>query len=189
METRNLDTYFVRVVILNYNGSNFTISLIDQIRNQTFKRLEIVVVDNFSIQEEFLILKNGLSSDIILISANKNLGYAAGNNLGLKFIGDNDVDFFLVLNNDIVIEDSDFVEKMLVAMHKFKKENVVACSPLVNTVSSQVVFNKQIQVRKLLSKWETFLINVPLFKFYTDSKLRNAFLYLDQQPFANKNIL
>lgn len=189
MPVKKLDNYFVRIVILNYNESEYTISLIDQLRKQTFKNWEIVVVDNFSRKEESQIIKDKLPEDVIVIHSNKNLGYAGGNNLGLKYSGKNEIDFFLVLNNDLIIEKIDFIEKMLKSMLKFKNQNVVASSPLIDTISSGIKLSDQIQTRKILSKWSTFLINIPIFKFYTDRKLASIYLYKDQQPYINKEII
>ncbi len=189
MDVKKLDNYFIRIVILNYNGSEYTVSLIKQIKQQTFNNYEIIVVDNGSLKEEVNILKKNISNDIKTIYSPKNLGYSAGNNLGLKYKEDREVDYFLVLNNDLILEDPNFINVMLNAMVDSKHLNVVASSPLVDTVSTSLLIDNQIQTRRLLSKWNTFLINIPLFKFYTDRKLAGLFLYENEKPYTNKYLV
>lgn len=180
---------FIRIVILNYNESDHTINLINQLRNQTFKNWELVVVDNFSKNNQVQFLKKNLPQDIIAVFSDKNLGYAGGNNLGFRYRGKNEIDYFLVLNNDLIIEDNKLIEKMLKGIFKFKTVNVVASSPLIDTFSTGIELRNQIQTRKILSKWETFLINIPIFKFYTNFKLHNAYLYRNELPYIGKEML
>jgi GT2 family glycosyltransferase len=184
-----MEDIFLRVIILNYNESNYTISLIEQLRKQTFSNLEIVVVDNFSKMEELQIINDNLPDDVIIIYSDKNLGYSGGNNLGFKYLGKNEIDYFLVLNNDIIIEEIDFIEKMVSSMQMNRHLGVVASSPLVDTVSSGLDLSQQIQTRRILSKWNTVLINIPLFKFYTNLKLVNVYLYKDYFPFVGKEFI
>lgn len=186
MYSKPLDLYFVRIVILNYNESHYTVSLINQLQNQTFKNFEIIVVDNSSNNKEVQLLQNNLPKDVIAIYSEKNLGYAAGNNLGLRYTANHKIDYHLVLNNDLIIEDLQMIEKMLIGVIGNKEKNVVASSPLINTISSGIELKKQMQVRKLLSKWDTFLINIPIFKFYTNHKLAGEFLYRSCMPFTDK---
>ena len=48
---------YLRIVILNFNESHYTVELIDQLKRQTFQNFEIVVVDNKSKDEEIEFLK------------------------------------------------------------------------------------------------------------------------------------
>lgn len=189
MQNNIIDNIFVRIVILNYNGSQFTISLIEQLRKQSFINFEICVVDNASAPHEVKKLKNNLSSDIISIYCDKNLGYAGGNNVGMRYEEKTPVDYFLILNNDIIIEDADFIKIMVHSMTEYKSKNIVASSPLINTISTGIPLEEQIQVRRLLGKWETFLINIPLFKFYTNFSLKSKFLYREDMPFIGKETI
>lgn len=71
-------------VILNYNDSETTISLINQIKN--YRELDyIVVVDNCSTDNSFQKLKLFENKKIHIIKTNKNGGYGYGNNFGINY--------------------------------------------------------------------------------------------------------
>ncbi len=179
---------FVRIVILNYNESDFTISLIEQLSHQSFKNFDIIVVDNNSVDLQKQKLRDGINKEVIIFSKS-NLGYAAGNNLGLKYNDGKKVDYYLVLNNDLIIEDDNFILTLLDGMILKKDTGVVASSPLIDTISTNIPIENQIQVRKLLPKFQTFLINIPIFKFITNRWLKREFLYMDDMPFLNKHLI
>lgn len=179
---------YLRVVILNFNESHFTVELVDQLKKQTFQNFEIVVVDNKSKNEEIDFLKSNLQKHALTVFSDKNLGYSGGNNLGLKYPEKIQVDYFLVLNNDIIIEDDQFIEKMVKGIQDYKSENVVASSPLIDTVSTGLPLKDQIQVRRIMSLKDTFLINIPLFNPFTKTKF-NHFIYKNEMPYINKMML
>lgn len=178
-------SYFIRIVILNYNESIYTIDLINQLKNQTYKYFEIVVVDNASREEELNKLKDSLPEYVKIIYSSKNLGYAGGNNLGLRLVEENEIDYFLVLNNDLIIKDPNFIYKMLNGIIDNKKNNVVASSPLVDTISLNRGIENQIQVRRVLNKWNMYFLNIPIFKIFI-KKTENYFLYRKEMPYLEK---
>ena len=72
------------IVILNYNDSENTMLMLDDIKN--YKILSaIIVVDNHSTDDSFKKLKKYENSKIKIIEAPENKGYAAGNNFGIKY--------------------------------------------------------------------------------------------------------
>lgn len=93
----------VHIVILNYNSINDTISCLKSLKNIDYPNYKIVVVDNNSSDNSVEILQEQFKEDIII--ANKeNMGYASGNNVGIKFALDNGADYICVLNNDVEVE-------------------------------------------------------------------------------------
>lgn len=90
------------VVIVNYNGIKFLqdciISLTNNLRNIDF---EIVIVDNDSLDDSVLFLKNNFP-EIVLIESKKNLGFGLGNNLGVKHACGKNI---LLFNNDTILLD------------------------------------------------------------------------------------
>ena len=50
--------------------------------------------------------------DIELITNNENLGYAGGNNVGIRHALAKGCDFILLLNNDVVV-DRDFLKRLV----------------------------------------------------------------------------
>lgn len=89
----------VSVIILNWNKPQDTVSCIESVKNQAYKNLEIIVVDNGSVDNSLSILKK--QRGILLIKNPRNRGFTGGHIDGLKFAKGK---FILVLNNDAIIE-------------------------------------------------------------------------------------
>ena len=89
----------IAVVVLNYNNYDDTRECLDGIIGHDW--MDIVVVDNASTDGSGLQLCRRYESDIYYIQAEENAGYAAGNNLGIKFaIKQLAADYVCILNND-----------------------------------------------------------------------------------------
>ena len=100
METPQLKTY---AVILNYNSANDSIALFKSLNEQGHRGLHILVIDNNSKDVD----KRKLTENIPganLIWNRKNLGYAAGNNLGIELALKAHADYIWILNPDIRVE-------------------------------------------------------------------------------------
>ncbi len=96
----------INCVILNYNDASTTIKLADQICG--YRSLDhIVIVDNASTDDswerlrEFAAQKDW-NKKIDLIPAERNGGYGAGNNLGVRYaVEKNGADYVLIANPDV----------------------------------------------------------------------------------------
>ena len=100
----------ITFIILNYKNIKDTKECIKSIRNlKTDIQVSIVVVDNHSLSpDEFKQIKPLCDH---LIKMDKNVGFALANNKGCSFaIQKYKPDFLVVINNDTVIEQPDFIE-------------------------------------------------------------------------------
>lgn len=87
------------IITVNYNGLEDTCALIDSI---TFNEdMEVIVIDNGSTENEANILQERYPN-IIVIRSNKNLGFAGGNNLGIKAAKGK---YLYLINNDTIFKD------------------------------------------------------------------------------------
>ncbi|MDP3888794.1 MAG: glycosyltransferase family 2 protein [bacterium] len=86
------------VIILNYNGADYTIKCIDSLLKIP-SLLKIVVVDNNSSDNSILLIKRKFPW-IAVIKNDVNLGFAAGNNVGINYALRNGAGSVLLLNND-----------------------------------------------------------------------------------------
>jgi GT2 family glycosyltransferase len=90
----------VSIISVNFNQSKVTCQLLESLRNITYPNIECIIVDNGSIFD---------SPDIIgysfpeckLIKSSVNLGFAGGNNLGIR---NSRGEFLLFINNDTEVE-------------------------------------------------------------------------------------
>lgn len=103
----------VFIILLNYNGYKDTIECIESLEKIIYKNYKIIVVDNASTDESEKILKCKFPKHIF-IQTGKNLGFAGGNNIGIKYAIDNGAEYVLLLNNDTVVK-IDFLEYLIKA--------------------------------------------------------------------------
>lgn len=82
------------IITINYNGLKDTCELIDSIPFNN--DLEVIVVDNASTQDEASIISERYPQ-VKVIRSLQNLGFAGGNNLGIKKAQGN---YILLINND-----------------------------------------------------------------------------------------
>ncbi|ABK99712.1 glycosyltransferase family 2 protein [Pelobacter propionicus] len=99
------ENYLVYIVILNWNGLEDTSECLKSCRELTYSNFRIVVVDNASNGNEADELAARFS-DIELIKLDSNLGYAGGNNAGIRHALNQGADSVWLLNNDTVVESS-----------------------------------------------------------------------------------
>lgn len=111
----------VGIIILNYNEAKDTLKCVESLGSVRYPN-EIIVVDNHSTDDSEDVLKRKLPNDVIFISTDKNLGYAGGNNIGIKKALDLGCDYICVLNNDTEA-DSDFLTPCIV---KLKEDSSIA---------------------------------------------------------------
>jgi GT2 family glycosyltransferase len=86
---------YVSIISVNYNQAEVTCELIKSIRKLSYKDIEIIVVDNGSTEDPSIIRQK--YPEVNLIISPHNLGFAGGNNLGIKAaVGD----YLFFVNND-----------------------------------------------------------------------------------------
>jgi len=109
---------FISVVLLNWNGKRFIDSFMEGFLKQNYPkdRMELLFVDNCSSDDSVDYFKNnyGKNKGVKIILNKKNLGYAGGNNEGLRKISG---DYALVCNNDLVME-QDTIKELVLAAQK-----------------------------------------------------------------------
>jgi len=101
----------VYAVTLNWNGKEDTIECIRSLKKLDYPRLEIVVVDNGSTDGSVPAFK-ATYPDITIIENGRNLGYAEGFNAGARYAVEEGADYFLILNNDTVV-DPDMLKELV----------------------------------------------------------------------------
>lgn len=101
-----MDRYDIAIVIVNYRQYEYTKDCIDSILKYSSAKYKVYLIDNGSIEEEFnaLIYYYKDRNAVKFIKSHENIGYAGGVNLGLKAAQKTDFDYFIVMNNDTVIE-------------------------------------------------------------------------------------
>jgi GT2 family glycosyltransferase len=102
------------VILLNWNNSPDTIHCVHAIEAWESLRPDIWVVDNGS-QDDSVARLGSSCPNIQLLLSERNLGFAAGNNLAIRQAMDAGATHLLLLNNDALISESDVLQLMITA--------------------------------------------------------------------------
>ena len=92
----------VYIVLLNYNSIKHTRECIESLLRLDYRNFQIIVVDNHS-KDAIDDISNSYEN-IVLIKNKANLGFAGGNNIGIKYALNHGADYIMLLNNDTVVE-------------------------------------------------------------------------------------
>lgn len=116
----------VFIIILQYNHSPDTIKCLNSVGKITYPNWQTVVVDNASQSSEKDNITNYLKSqsNIVLLENEKNLGYAGGNNVGIKYALTHGADYVFILNNDTTVE-SDLLDKLIAVVENDSQVGIV----------------------------------------------------------------
>lgn len=186
---------FISIIIVNWNGKKWLKKCFDSLMSQTYKNFEIIFVDNASADDSIsYVKKNYKNSRIKIIKSNKNLGFAGGNNLGIKAANG---EYILLINNDTWFE-KEFLENIF---KFYRKNNFDVIAPLEAKydgtkmkygITSIDLFGHQIY---LINRNELFyLIGVCLFfskKLYKETMGldNNFFMYFEETDWFWRLIL
>ncbi|SRR5258708_7653218 len=112
------------IVVLNWNQPELTLLCVRSIAKSKLDKkykVEIIVVDNGSDENKRLIQYPNAQ----VIRSEQNLGFAAGNNLGIKYAIDNFADYVMVINNDTIV-DSQMLSYLLETIQEDKTIGIVS---------------------------------------------------------------
>ena len=98
----------VSIITINYNESSVTMDMLESLKGLAYKNIEVLVVDNASPNDNPDIIKETFP-EINLIKSKENLGFAGGNNLGVKAAKG---EFLLFINNDTIVPEN-FIEPLV----------------------------------------------------------------------------
>lgn len=113
----------IPIVVVTFNGCDFTKECIKSIRTYTIVPYRLIVVDNNSTDGTVEYLRS--LTDIDLLQNDKNLGFAGGFNKGIQHaLNTYDFDYLVMLNNDLLVTPS-YIQRLLEIMKKDSKCGLV----------------------------------------------------------------
>lgn len=137
----------VLIVILNYGTYDLTIKLIKDLRTDLdYENYDIMVVDNCSPNESAKVLEEKSTELKYIFYANKNnAGYAAGNNIGIRYGIKHGYAYSWILNNDVELREKNVLDHLTEIAEKNEKIGCVGpmiysldgeiCAPYVNRLT------------------------------------------------------
>jgi GT2 family glycosyltransferase len=139
----------VASILLNYNSNNDLFLSVKDLLEQDVKEHTLIIVDNNSTKESVKELKEwqkrhfpsaisgsvdevakqlalGEDNKVIFVFNNKNAGYSAGNNIGIRIADKLNADAVLIVNPDMRIENVDYIQILLSVAIKDEQAAIVA---------------------------------------------------------------
>ena len=113
------------IIVLTWNNFADTAECLHSLRKLNYSKYNVVLVDNGStdgsiekLQPEF--------PEVKIIKNSENLGYAGGNNVGIKYALSKGVDYIILLNNDTIV-DANLASELVQASHETKNLGIFGC--------------------------------------------------------------
>jgi len=97
------------VIVVSYNSEKYISKCIESLLDTNYPNFEIIVVDNGSSDKSLEVLKK-YQDKIKLIESKKNLGFAGGNNLGIK---NSDGKIIVLINPDAYVTPNSIQEMVI----------------------------------------------------------------------------
>jgi GT2 family glycosyltransferase len=101
----------VSIVVLNWNGKDDTLECLESLCRVTYSNYDVVLVDNGSTDGSVPSFRQRFPH-LQILETGTNLGFAAGNNIGIRWGLERGADYVLLLNNDTVVS-PDFLEELV----------------------------------------------------------------------------
>ena len=159
-------------VIVNYNDSETTIKLLENIKD--YKIIDkIVIVDNKSTDDSLKRLGTYSSKKVIILESDDNKGYSYALNIGAKYLIDLYNECNIIFSNaDIVIDKEDDIKELLTHLNN---SNVIVAPNIVdsNSISRGWIIPKPM---------DEVVLNIPfLHRKYFNKHLKYSDTYYDKK--------
>ncbi len=135
------------IILLNYNGPSDTIECLKSLTKLTYPNYRVIIVDNNSSDTSLKDIENWFvgqnikfdtvssseklhsNSKYVLMTSSTNAGFAAGNNIGLRYaMSQDDFTYAWILNNDTIVEP----ESLSALIRRTKQDSEIGlCGSLV----------------------------------------------------------
>ena len=101
------------LIVLNWRNPAGTVACLAALKRLTAANVAVIVVDNGSGDNSVPFIRQQ-HPDLMLLETGANLGYAGGNNVGIRYALEHGADTVGILNNDAVV-DPNFLQPLLAA--------------------------------------------------------------------------
>ncbi|MFZ2513776.1 MAG: glycosyltransferase family 2 protein [Candidatus Saccharimonadales bacterium] len=117
------------VIIPNWNGADLLRPCIDSLLAQSMA-CDVIVVENGSVDESDAILET-YGEKIVVLKQEKNLGFAGGVNIGIRYAMEHGCEYIALFNNDAVAEPG-WLGELVGALQRHKDAGVAASKVLLD---------------------------------------------------------
>jgi len=114
----------VWLIVLNWNGADDTVECVESCLKVDYDPYQVLIVDNHSDDNSVEIL-NRRFPNVPLIVSDENVGYAGGNNIGIKYAMNRGAEYVFLLNNDVVVEPT-VLSKLVAGIRSVPRATIAA---------------------------------------------------------------
>lgn len=194
----------IGIVILNYNNYQITLQCLEYLYTHYDQNdLNVVIIENGSLNDSLSKIKeffevrkfkysatsqgeklNTNTSKINIISITENIGYARGNNVGINFLYQCEVDYIMILTNDIMLVEN-IIPQLILAIEKYPDVGLI--SPLLRKNDKSIDLNC---CRKLPTTMQLLLNNLLFLNIrYFKQKFRKKYILLQNPELLNNELV
>jgi GT2 family glycosyltransferase len=105
------------IVILNWNNAPDTIECLESVSRLDYPNYRVLVVDNGSTDGSVGLIR-AAHPNVKIIETGENLGYAGGNNFGIRHVLRSGADFVFIVNNDVIVAPDCLSRLVTAAQHE-----------------------------------------------------------------------
>lgn len=120
----------ISIIVLNWNNSPDTLVCLESLMSLSYSNLDVILVDNGSTDDSVSRIC-GAFPNVTLLETGENLGYAGGNNVGIRYALEHGAEVICILNNDVKVA-PDFLEPLVATL--LSEQLVGVVTPLVATM-------------------------------------------------------
>jgi GT2 family glycosyltransferase len=119
----------VAIILLNWHGSQDTVTCIDSLDKLSYANFRIIVVDNGSTDDSVACIHTA-HPEVNIIETGRNLGFSGGCNVGIRMALKEGVKYIWLINNDTMV-DSNSLDRMI---------SIAENEPKVGAVGSMIYY-------------------------------------------------
>lgn len=117
----------VAIIILSWNGMHWLKKCLSSVLASSYNNFQVMVVDNGSTDGSVQFIEKNFPQ-VDLIKNSKNLGFAEGNNVGIRKALSDGADYIALLNQDIIVDPGWLTE---IVKEIQREPNIGLASPLL----------------------------------------------------------
>ena len=163
---------FVYIVLLNWNGWRHTLDCIRSLYGLEYTNWHAIVIDNGSTDDSVERIRQAFPG-VSIVENHKNLGFAAGNNIGIRLALMGGADYVLVLNNDTTVA-PDSVSELVRFAENHPQAGVMGPKILRRDPQREWPIRRKLDLLTLLLTFTAFTTSTPVTSGYSAYSMKDG---------------